>query len=168
VIARDPAVARPPLPRGGRVSTILLATDLGPASADAADRAIDLAVQLGAELLIVSVINAAEGLDDGPGPRPRVDQVRDRREPLAQALVAQARRAGVAARFLIWHGDPGESIAAAADAEQCDLIVVGTHGRTGFQRSLAGSVSDYVIRNAQCPVLVVRPSAPRALQPAPR
>ena len=168
MIARDLAVARPPLPRGRRVGTILLATDLGPASADAADRAIDLAVQLGAELLIVSVINAAAGPDDGPGPRPRVDQVRDRREPLAQALVAQARRAGVAARFLIWHGDPGESIAAAADAEQCDLIVVGTHGRTGFQRSLAGSVSDYVIRNAQCPVLVVRPSGPRALQAAPR
>ena len=168
MIARLPAAAPPPLSAGRRVGTILLATDLGPASADAADRAIDLAVQLGAELLIVSVINAAAGPDDGPGPRPRVDQVRDRREPLAQALVAQARRAGVAARFLIWHGDPGESIAAAADAEQCDLIVVGTHGRTGFQRSLAGSVSDYVIRNAQCPVLVVRPSAPRALQAAPR
>jgi nucleotide-binding universal stress UspA family protein len=168
VIARNPAVARPPLSRGRRVSTILLATDLGPASADAADRAIDLAVQLGAELLIVSVIDAAPGLDDGPGPRARVDQVRDRREPVAQALVVQARRAGVAARFLIWHGDPGESIATAADAEQCDLIVVGTHGRTGFQRSLAGSVSDYVIRNARCPVLVVRPGAPRALQPARR
>jgi nucleotide-binding universal stress UspA family protein len=76
--------------------------------------------------------------------------------------VVQARLAGVAARFLIWQGDPGESIAAAAEAEQCDLIVVGTHGRTGFQRSLAGSVSDYVIRNAPCPVLVVRPSSRRA------
>jgi nucleotide-binding universal stress UspA family protein len=160
VIARIPAVERPTDPAVRRIRTILLATDLGPASADAADRAIELAAQLDAELLIVSVIDAGPHQANAAGPR--VDQVRDRREPVAQALVAQARRAGVAARFLIWHGDPGESITAAADAEGCDLIVVGTHGRTGFQRSLAGSVSDYVVRNAPCPVVVVRPSGARA------
>jgi nucleotide-binding universal stress UspA family protein len=152
--------ARAPVTR--RIGTILLATDLGPASADAAEQAIELARQLDAELLIVSVIAAPEVLPDGVRPGPRVDQVRDRREPVAQSLVVEARRAGVAARFLIWQGDPGESIAAAAEAEQCDLIVVGTHGRTGFHRSLAGSVSDYVIRSAPCPVLVVRPARPAA------
>jgi len=151
--------ARRHLAAGRRIGTILLATDLGPASADAAERSIELAAQLGAELLIVSVIDAAPALADA-AVAPRVDQVRGLREPLAQALVVQARRAGVAARFLIWHGDPGESIAAAAAAERCDLIVVGTHGRTGFHRSLAGSVSDYVIRNGPCPVVVVRPAGP--------
>jgi nucleotide-binding universal stress UspA family protein len=148
------------VPAARRIGAILLATDLGPASAVAAERAIELAAQLGAELLIVSVIDAAPALADGLRSAPRVDQVRARREPIAQALVAQAVRAGVPARFLIWHGDPGQSIAAAAEAERCGLIVVGTHGRTGFQRSLAGSVSDYLIRNAPCPVLVVRPSSP--------
>jgi nucleotide-binding universal stress UspA family protein len=140
-----------------RVRTVLLATDLGHASADAAERAIDLAAQLEAELLIVSVIDDGRSVPDGGAVPPRVDQVRDERNSVAQALVMQARRAGVAARFLIWQGDPGESITAAAESESCDLIVVGTHGRTGLRRSLAGSVSDYVIRNASCPVLVVRP-----------
>jgi nucleotide-binding universal stress UspA family protein len=158
MIARPPAVQRPRLDVGRRIDTILLATDLGPASAGAAERAIDLAAQLDAELLIVSVIAAAPTLADGRPVGPRVDQVRNLREPLAQALVVKARGAGVAARFLIWHGDPGESISAAAQAERCDLIVVGTHGRTGFHRSLAGSVSDYVVRNAPCPVVVVRPA----------
>jgi nucleotide-binding universal stress UspA family protein len=160
LIARVASLEMPRLAADKRIRSILLATDLGPASADAAERAIDLAAQLDAELLIVSVIDAPTPAE-GRGPIARVDQVRDRREPLAQALVLQARRAGVAARFLIWQGDPGESIAAAAEAERSDLIVVGTHGRTGFQRSLAGSVSDYVIRNAPCPVLVVRPSVTR-------
>jgi nucleotide-binding universal stress UspA family protein len=143
---------------GRRIGVILLATDLGPASADAAERAISLAAQLDAELLIVSVIDAAPVFGDGLRLALRVDQVRARREPIAQALVAAAVRAGVPARFLIWDGAPGESIAAAAEAERCDLIVVGTHGRTGFERSLAGSVSDYLIRNAPCPVVVVRPN----------
>jgi nucleotide-binding universal stress UspA family protein len=139
------------------IRTVLLATDLGRASADAAERAIDLAAQLGAELLIVSVIDDGRSLPDGVVGLPTVDQVRDRRNSVAQSLVLQARRDGVAARFLIWQGDPGESITAAAESEACDLIVMGTHGRTGLRRSLAGSVSDYVIRNAPCPVLVVRP-----------
>jgi nucleotide-binding universal stress UspA family protein len=156
VRVQEPARA----PAGRRIGAILLATDLGPASAEAAERAIELAAQLDAELLVVSVIDAAPALADGLRLPPRVDQVRTRREPIAQALVAQAVRAGVPARFLIWHGDPGESISAAAEAERCDLIIVGTHGRTGFQRSLAGSVSDYLIRNAPCPVVVVRPSSP--------
>jgi nucleotide-binding universal stress UspA family protein len=160
LIPRIRAVEGPRLAPCRRIGTILLATDLGPASAAAAERAIELAAQLDAALLIVSVIDVAPALADGAPVGPRVDQVRNLREPVAQALVSTARRAGVQARFLIWQGDPGESIAAAAEAERCDLIVVGTHGRTGFHRSLAGSVSDHVIRNAPCPVLVVRPSGP--------
>jgi universal stress protein A len=158
-------IAPVPTPQPGavmsdhQIRTVLLATDLGRASADAAERAIDLAGQLRAELLIVSVIDDGRSLADGKIERPRVDQVRDRRNSVAQALVIQARRAGVAARFLIWQGEPGESITAAAQAESCDLIVMGTHGRTGLRRSLAGSVSDYVVRNAPCPVLIVRPTA---------
>jgi nucleotide-binding universal stress UspA family protein len=58
--------------------------------------------------------------------------------------------------FLIWEGDPGESIVEAARAEHADLIVVGSHGRGGVGRFLIGSVSDHVVRHAPCPVMVVR------------
>jgi nucleotide-binding universal stress UspA family protein len=139
------------------IETVLLATDLGPASESATDRALELAVQLEAGLLIVSVIGTPPTRPAGEV-APRMDQLRDRRQSAAGALVSRGREAGVAARFLIWSGDPGESIVAAAEAEGANLIVVGSHGRTGFNRSLMGSVSDYVIRHARAPVVVVRPA----------
>ena len=92
--------------------------------------------------------------------RQRVDQVRSEREHVAQSLVARGRSIGVAVDFLVWEGDPGESIIEAATAEAADLIVVGSHGRGTVGRFLIGSVSDHVVRNAQCPVLVVRSGGP--------
>jgi nucleotide-binding universal stress UspA family protein len=87
-----------------------------------------------------------------------VDQARAERERHLVRVVREARGVGVTAEFLVWDGDPGGSIAAAAEAEQADLIVVGTRGRSGAGRMLLGSVSDHVVRHATCPVLVVRPS----------
>jgi nucleotide-binding universal stress UspA family protein len=87
-----------------------------------------------------------------------VDQARQERESLLVASVQRARGVGVTAEFLVWDGDAGDSITAAAEAEQADLVVVGTRGRSAAGRMLLGSVSDHVVRHAQCPVLVVRPS----------
>jgi nucleotide-binding universal stress UspA family protein len=65
---------------------------------------------------------------------------------------------GVTVDFLVWEGDPGEAIIDAAQAEGADMIIVGSHGRGAVGRFLIGSVSDHVVRNASCPVLVVRSS----------
>jgi nucleotide-binding universal stress UspA family protein len=86
--------------------------------------------------------------------------VRGEREHVAQSLVARGRSIGVAVDFLVWEGDPGESIIEAAAAEAADLIVVGSHGRGTVGRFLIGSVSDHVVRHAPCPVLVVRSGGP--------
>jgi nucleotide-binding universal stress UspA family protein len=53
-------------------------------------------------------------------------------------------------------GDPADEIVNFADKEQCELIVMGTHGRTGFKRLLMGSVAEAVVRRAQCPVLTYK------------
>jgi nucleotide-binding universal stress UspA family protein len=53
-------------------------------------------------------------------------------------------------------GDPGSEIAAFAQNEKADLIVLPSHGRTGLRRFLIGSVSEKVVRHAHCPVLVLR------------
>ena len=74
----------------------------------------------------------------------------------AQGIVARAKAAGVDASFLVWEGEPGDAIVAAADAESADIIVVGSHGRSGVSRVFMGSVSDFVVRHAHCPVMVVR------------
>lgn len=137
---------------------ILLATDLSAASEGATRQAIDLARDLGATLLVVSVIDPAVHGAAG-GRVERMDQRRRSREASAQALVLRGRQAGVQVSFMIWEGEPGPSIVDAATSEQVDLVIVGSHGRGSMGRLLIGSVSDHVVRNAPCPVLVVRAPA---------
>lgn len=149
-----PDVAPTPAPRGS-IRRILLATDLSVASDAASTQALDLARSLGAELVVVSVIDPAT--DPVTGLRgTRIDRLRAARLEAAQALVTRGRHDGVRVTFLVWEGNPGEAIVEAATSEQVDLIVVGSHGRSGVERMLLGSVSDFVVRRAPCPVLVVR------------
>ena len=72
------------------------------------------------------------------------------------AIVETARSAGVGATFLVWTGEPGQSIVAAAEAERADLVVVGTRALDRVGRFLLGSVSDYVVNRSRCPVLIAR------------
>lgn len=141
------------------VETILLATDGTAASRAAGEQAIQLAAALRARLLVMSVEPSRAPIDV-PAPSRETAGLSDRRTALvtaAERIVQQARSAGAEATFLVWEGDPGETIVTAADSERADLIVVGTHGRGSIGRFLIGSVSDYVVRHAHCPVLVVRP-----------
>ncbi len=139
------------------VSKLLLATDLSEASSSATELAFELAGSLGASLLVVSVIDPGSLLMPGGRFRARVDQVRARHEQQAQGLVEQGRESGIDVSFLVWTGDPGDQIVAAAEAEHVDMVLVGSHGRGAVGRLFLGSVSEHVVRNAPCPVLVVRP-----------
>jgi nucleotide-binding universal stress UspA family protein len=142
------------------IETILLATDGSPASEPASEEAIDLATQIEARLLVVSVLGGSSRPAGAPsGAAADTAGVTDSRDSLtakAQAIVQRAKAAGANATFLVWDGEAGEAIVAAADSENADLIVVGSHGRSGVSRFLIGSVSDYVVRHAHCPVMVVR------------
>ncbi len=138
----------------GDLETILLATDLSPASGAATEQATELAVRLGARLLVVNVIGLMQGMV--PISRSRSVEEREARTLAVQAVVSAARSAGADATFLLWEGDAADGIPAAAEAEAADMIVVGTHARTGVGRYLLGSVSDEVVHRAPCPVLVVR------------
>jgi nucleotide-binding universal stress UspA family protein len=144
------------------IRRVLLATDLSDASALATDRALEIAEALRAGLLVVSVI-------DPGGRRPagalRVDQERSIREGRVADLVARARRRKIATEYMIWTGDPADSIVEAAAAEGADLIAIGSQGRSGLGRAILGSVSDHVVRHAPCPVMVVRGVDGRGRQP---
>jgi nucleotide-binding universal stress UspA family protein len=147
------------------IRRVLLGTDLGHTSELVTDRAFDLSHRHGADLLAVSVIDPNDLHQQVGRVGSRWDEVRDRRHAAAQELVARGRAMGVTVSFLVWTGDPGESIVSAAEAESVDLVVVGTHGRGRIGRLLLGSVSDHVVRNAPCPVLVVRPASGRSDRP---
>jgi nucleotide-binding universal stress UspA family protein len=89
----------------------------------------------------------------------RLDQVRERRERSAAAVVAEARSAGADATFLVWAGEPGAAVLEAAEAENADTIVMGSHRRDSLRRVLLGSVSDHVLHHARRPVVLVPPEA---------
>jgi nucleotide-binding universal stress UspA family protein len=83
-------------------------------------------------------------------------------EKRLDALVAQARRSRVDARPKLLSGPAAhEAIARAAAKERSDVIVIGTHDRTGLERVLVGSVAARIIGTAPCPVLTVRPRRSR-------
>jgi nucleotide-binding universal stress UspA family protein len=152
----DPAPASGPVNGSSRIRTILLASDLSPASASAEELAFELATRLGSTVLLVSVIDPRGLRRPGGGYRERVDQVRADRESAAQEILDRGRRDHVSIRCLIWEGDPGEAIVEAAVAEAVDLVVVGSHGRRGVDRFVMGSVSERVVRTSPVPVVVAR------------
>jgi nucleotide-binding universal stress UspA family protein len=133
---------------------VLLAIDLSSASKGAIDQAIRLAADGGAELVVFSVVEPSN-LHLPGGRSRRVDQERDRLEAGVHDVVARARAAGVSATYLIWEGDPAESILEASASEGADVIVLGSRRRADLRRLLLGSVSSEVSRRAACEVIVV-------------
>jgi nucleotide-binding universal stress UspA family protein len=63
---------------------------------------------------------------------------------------------GIPTEVFMREGTPAETIVAAANEWQANLIILGTHGRSGLERLVVGSTAEAVIRSAQCPVLAVR------------
>ena len=141
------------MPAPGR-PRILLAVDLTPASREAAQEAIKRARDDGADLIVLSVVEQHNLHLPGGGSR-RVDQERDRLAAGAQAIVQQARDAGVRATYLIWEGDPAEAILEASHAEGADVIVLGSRPRLNVRRLILGSVSSEVAKRATCDVIVI-------------
>jgi nucleotide-binding universal stress UspA family protein len=133
---------------------VLLAFDQRAESQGSVDEAIRLARTEDAELIVLSVVERSN-LHLPGGVTRRVDQERDRLAAGARSIVDRARDAGVAATYLIWEGDPAETIVEASSAEGADIIVLGSRPRTDIRKLFLGSVSRHVTRAATCTVIVV-------------
>jgi nucleotide-binding universal stress UspA family protein len=137
-------------------------SDFSPASRAALRHAIDVARRNRAELVIVHVLPLMPFIGDVAAVARAYDELRSLHRARGRAqldrLVARAKAAGVRATgVLLDFGVAAELIVRTAVARRADLIVMGTHGRTGFMRALLGSVAARVIGTARCPVLTVRP-----------
>lgn len=146
------------------VRRILFTTDFSAPAHDAQDYAGALARQFDAELHSLHIVTEPLPL---PGPRGtwiRPEQalpgmIKDAEAQLARTMegaVADSSKLVCAVRV----GDSVREITQYADEHQIDLIVIGTHGRTGLSHLLIGSVAEKVIRLAKCPVLSVHPKVP--------
>jgi nucleotide-binding universal stress UspA family protein len=144
-----------------RIRRILHPTDFSRASSAAYKRAVDMAKGNRAELLVVHVLTPAVPIvaDGYVSPQVYEDMANATRaygKKHLDALVRKAKQAGAKAKGLLLEGVPHERIAQAARSRKADLVVIGTHGRTGFAKLFLGSVASRVLAVAPCPVLTVR------------
>jgi|MudIll2142460700_1097286.scaffolds.fasta_scaffold731390_1 nucleotide-binding universal stress UspA family protein len=142
---------------------ILFPTDFSHTGDAALDLATSLARERGAKLLIVHV-------EEPPAAYGAGEMYYGMPDPVTEDLRKMLEQVGppdpqVPCERRLITGDPATAIAQLAQEEGVELIVMGTHGRTGLMRLLMGSVAEAVVRRAPCPVLTLRqPSAP---EPAP-
>ena len=139
---------------------VLHPSDFSPASRRAFAKAVELAKGSGAELLIVHVLPVLPVMADVYVAVTTYDDLlRSQRAGATKKLdrlVSRARASGARAiGVLLDFGALAERIARAAKARRADVIVMGTHGRTGMTRAILGSVATRVVTMATCPVLTV-------------
>jgi len=135
------------------VERILYPTDFSSYSNQAYFHAVALAKAHGAALTIMYVIDPGKG-----GPTP--DGVDARSYWGAQLEQIRPIDESIPVIHVLAEGDPAEQIVGRARADRMSLVVMGTHGRTGLERLLMGSVAERVLREAPCSVLIVK--IPRA------
>ena len=134
---------------------ILVPTDGSQGSAHVALQAIDLAEQYGATIHVLSVVNDSHR-SIIPDVGNKTDSLREEAENAIERVRKMASVHGVDAVGEIREGDPAEEILAYAEEIAADAIVAGTHGRSGVERRLIGSVAERLVRRATCPVMTIR------------
>jgi universal stress protein A len=140
-----------------KIKKILVPTDFSPESEKSLDYAVMTAKKFGAKILLFHAIE--------PFPYTTTDafMVVDNSEALkniAETLIknstALLKKKGIQVKPSLSVGSPAREIVMKAETEKADMIIMGTHGRTGVEHVLLGSVAEKVIRLAKCPVLTVR------------
>src|SRR5271166_301911 len=136
------------------IQSVLYATDFSAQAEAAFPLAVALARDYGANLFISHVVPipmfAYTTGDIAAVPQGSIDEVRGQLKQL------NPKDPAIRVEYAIAEGDPATEILQLAQKFRCDLIVMGTHGRTGLSRLVAGSVAEEVMRSAPCPVLTVR------------
>ena len=141
------------------VKTILHPTDFSAQADTALELARTLARDYAARVILMHVreISSAAYGDFGGFP---INAGEDRKELQAQLAELKRRHEPEVVDYFLADGDPATEIVARAKKNSCDMIIMGTHGRTGLARLLMGSVAEQVVRKASCPVLIVKTSTP--------
>jgi len=150
--------AKDRLPESGKVETILFPTDFSECSQNALNLAFALTRDFKARLLVLHVATPPPFVTYG-----EFEKVLDKSSGYRHELEEQLRQCQSPEcnkEFRLVEGDPGNEIVQVAREAHCDLIIMGTHGRTGLGRVLMGSVAEKVLRQTPCPVLMVKNPVP--------
>ncbi len=147
-----------------KINKILVPLDGSPAAEAALPVAVELARASDASLLVLRV--ASLRFDQEPGPvDARLAPIHEA-ETYLQTVRERVGSLGGRVATVIWQGSPAAAIVKAVRAYQADMVVMTTHGRTGLEREMFGSVAEAVLRGVTVPVLVVRPTGAGVQAPA--
>ncbi|QSW99945.1 universal stress protein [Haloterrigena alkaliphila] len=137
--------------------TILVPSDGSDHAEVALERALAIARDLDATVHVLSVVDVTPaGIDDRTDLR--LERLEDSAHRVVDEAVAAAEESGVDAVSAVQYGSTDQRIRAYVDDVGADLVVMGTHGRSGLERLLLGSATERVLRTATTPVLTVRAS----------
>ncbi len=147
---------------------ILIPTDFSDYSRQASEYACELAKRFDAQIHVLHVIQPLVAAMPSPGaPIPEsllADAERAAEEQLQQWLATEFEQVSQVTRATM-RGTPFVEIVRYSKDHEIDLIVIGTHGRSGLTHALIGSVAERVVRKAPCPVLSVRPQGHQFVMP---
>ncbi|MGB5987522.1 MAG: universal stress protein [Desulfobacterales bacterium] len=142
------------------INTILCPTDFSEPSGEGVKVAIELAEHFSAEIVLVNVVSHAFPIG-APAVPPgyKIEEYMTEMTRFGREKLAEIQRdtipAQIECRTFVTQGSPPDEIIERAEDEGADMIVIATHGWTGWRKLVFGSVADKVIRMAQCPVLTV-------------
>lgn len=142
-----------------RLQHILVPVDFTETSDHALDYAMEMAKKVGAKVTAIHVYELPiYGFPDGAfvASAEIATKISDASQHALEATVAKQKGKGVEIEGVLRNGAPWEVIHEIAKDRDCDLIIMGTHGRRGVARALLGSVAEKVIRTAERPVMAVR------------
>lgn len=138
---------------------IVVPTDFSAASNEALERAKVLAQRLGEGIALVHVIDEGfyyvSPVGVPPVPATYLSELEQRLLDHLAGVAASVREAGVPCESVIRRGQAAPQVLAYLDEVKPSMVVMGTHGRTGWKHALLGSVAERVVQRAPCPVLVV-------------
>jgi nucleotide-binding universal stress UspA family protein len=141
------------------IKKILFPTDFSEPSYEALKAATEVASHFSAEMVVVHVIHPFPAIPAGPVPAFNVAEVLQEMEAAAndslRAIMEEKIPGTVASSSIVAHGGPADEIVRIASDQNADLIVIATHGLTGWRRFVFGSVAQRVVRLARCPVLTI-------------
>jgi nucleotide-binding universal stress UspA family protein len=138
---------------------VLCPTDFSPVSRMSVGAAAEVAAHFRADLYLVHVVPVLPPLPPDPNYVFEVPEyeraLHSDAERQLKALKEELTHRELSVRTIVGHGDPGTEIVRVARSEEVDVIVLATHGSTGWRHAMFGSVAEKVVRLAQRPVLTV-------------
>ncbi len=169
LLVRPTYDARLPADLTGKRPVLVVPLDGSELAEEALPLARELAITLGGHIVLVSVVPGTGDLVAAQGGV--MTYVGDDYERLSvearlylEGIVSRLTVSGLSVAVSVRSGTPGQQIAATASEHSAAAVVMANHGRTGFVRSILGSVAGQTLHHSPCPVLLVRPATLRLIE----